>query len=281
MKRIITLQDISCVGCCSITVALPVISAMGVECGILPTAVLSTHTMFKNFTCKDLSDQIAPISQAWKTEQISFDGIYTGYLASAEQCGQICDFFDQFATGDNLVLVDPAMADNGKLHPAFDENFPTAMAKVCAKAEVILPNITEASLLTGMPYRTDYDEAYIREMLERLLELGCKTAVLTGVSFEPEKLGVAYLNRDGESFSYFTHRCPQSYHGTGDLYSSVVLGGVMRGLSLASALALAADFVVLCIEATAASGSSRWYGVEFESQIPRLCEMLEKHLKEV
>lgn len=281
MKRIITLQDISCVGCCSITVALPVISAMGVECGILPTAVLSTHTMFQNFTCKDLSDQIAPISEAWKTEQISFDGIYTGYLASAEQCGQICDFFDQFATGDNLVLVDPAMADNGKLYPAFDENFPTAMAKVCAKAEVILPNITEASLLTGMPYRTDYDEAYIREMLERLLELGCKTAVLTDVSFEPEKLGVAYLNRDGESFSYFTHRCPQSYHGTGDLYSSVVLGGVMRGLSLASALALAADFVVLCIEATSASGSSRWYGVEFESQIPRLCEMLEKHLKEV
>ena len=146
---------------------------------------------------------------------------------------------------------------------------------------MILPNITEASLLTGMPYRTDYDEAYIREMLERLLELGCKTAVLTGVSFEPEKLGVAYLNRDGESFSYFTHRCPQSYHGTGDLYSSVVLGGVMRGLSLASALALAADFVVLCIEATSASCSSRWNGVEFESQIPRLCEMLEKHLKEV
>lgn len=254
---------------------------MGVECGILPTAVLSTHTMFKNFTCKDLSDQIAPISEAWKAEQISFDGIYTGYLASAEQCGQICDFFDQFAIGDNLVLVDPAMADNGKLYPAFDENFPAAMAKVCAKAEVILPNITEASLLTGMPYRTDYDEAYIREMLERLLELGCKTAVLTGVSFEPEKLGVAYLNRDGESFSYFTHRCPQSYHGTGDLYSSVVLGGVMRGLSLASALALAADFVVLCIEATSASCSSRWYGVEFESQIPRLCEMLEKHLKEV
>ena len=105
MKRIVTLQDISCVGCCSITVALPVISAMGVECGILPTAVLSTHTMFKNFTCKDLSDQIAPISEAWKAEQISFDGIYTGYLASAEQCGQICDFFDQFAIGDNLVWL--------------------------------------------------------------------------------------------------------------------------------------------------------------------------------
>lgn len=280
MKRIVTLQDISCVGCCSITVALPVISAMGVECGILPTAVLSTHTMFKTFTCRDLSDQMAPISQAWKKEQIAFDGIYTGYLASAEQCEQICGFFDQFATGENLILVDPAMADNGKLYPAFDERFPAAMAKVCAKAEVILPNITEGSLLTGMPYRTDYDESYIREMLERLLALGCKTAVLTGVSFESEQLGVVYLDRDGDSFSYFTHRCPQSYHGTGDLYSSVVLGGIMQGLSLGSALALAADFVVLCIEASAASCSSRWYGVEFESQIPRLCDMLEKRLNQ-
>ena len=133
MKRIITLQDISCVGRCSITVALPVISAMGVECGILPTAVLSTHTMFKTFTCKDLSDQIEPISDAWEKEQITFDGIYTGYLASGEQCHQVCQFFDRFANSGNLVLVDPAMADNGKLYPAFNSEFPKEMAKVCAK----------------------------------------------------------------------------------------------------------------------------------------------------
>lgn len=279
MKRIITLQDISCVGRCSITVALPVISAMGVECGILPTAVLSTHTMFQNFTCKDLSDQIVPIADMWEKEQITFDGIYTGYLASAGQCEQICDFFDRFATKENLVLVDPAMADNGKLYQAFDESFPAAMAKVCAKADVILPNITEACLLTGLPYRTAYDEAYIREMLERLLELGCNTAALTGVSYEPDKLGVACLNRAGESFSYFTRKCPQSYHGTGDLYSSVALGGLMRGLEIGSALALAADFVVICIEATMASDQSRWYGVEFESQIWKLGEMVERRLE--
>lgn len=157
MKRIVTLQDISCVGRCSTTVALPVISAMGVECGILPTAVLSTHTMFQNFTCVDLSDQIQPISEAWKKEGISFDGIYTGYLASSQQCGQITDFFDHFRTRDNLILVDPAMADNGKLYPAFDQDFPSAMAEVCAKADVILPNITEGCLLTGMPYKTEYD----------------------------------------------------------------------------------------------------------------------------
>lgn len=292
MKRIVTLQDISCIGRCSITVALPVISAMGVECGILPTAVLSTHTMFKTFTCKDLSDQIEPVADAWKREGIGFDGIYTGYLASAGQCRQISDFFDRFAgnggmEGGNgsdgncgsLVFVDPAMADNGELYPAFGADFPAAMAKVCAKAHVILPNITEACLLTGMPYRTEYKETYIRELLERLLELGCQKAVLTGVSFEKDKLGVAYLDRDGTDFSYFTRRCPVSYHGTGDLYSASAFGGLMRGLDLASALSLAADFVVACIEATSHSEQSRWYGVEFESQIPALCQMLQQRLK--
>ena len=278
MKRIVTLQDISCVGRCSITVALPILSAMGVECGILPTAVLSTHTMFKTFTVKDLSDQIEPISDAWEKEGISFDGIYTGYLASGSQCRQVCNFFDRFGRPDNLILVDPAMADNGKLYPAFDSSFPAEMAKVCAKADIILPNITEASLLTGLPYRTEYGPDYIEALSEKLLELGCKTAVITGVSYEPGQLGVTYLNKDREKFSYFTRWCPQSYHGTGDLYSSVVLGGLMRGLSLGDALSLAADFVVVCIEATAVSQSARWYGVEFESQIPLLCRMLEKRL---
>ena len=280
MKRIITLQDISCVGRCSITVALPVLSAMGVECGILPTAVLSTHTMFKTFTCKDLSDQIEPISDAWEKEHITFDGIYTGYLASADQCRQICHFFDRFSSENNLVLVDPAMADNGKLYAAFNEAFPAEMARVCAKADIILPNITEACLLTNTPYQTEYNEDYIQSLLEKLLDLGCRTAVLTGVSYEPDRLGVAYLDRSGKSFSYFTRRCTQSYHGTGDLYSSAVLGGLMRGLELGDALALAADFVVACIEATAASDSARWYGVEFESQIPLLCQMLSRRLDE-
>lgn len=279
MKRIVTLQDISCVGRCSITVALPVISAMGVECGILPTAVLSTHTMFKSFTCKDLSDQIGPIADAWKQENITFDAVYTGYLASAEQCSQVCSFFDRFYDGNNLILVDPAMADNGSLYPAFDESFPAEMAKVCAKADIILPNITEACLLTGTPYKTSYDESYIHELLKKLLALGCHTAALTGVSYEKGRLGVVSLDRNGDTFSYFTRHCPQSYHGTGDLYSSTVLGGLMRGLSLGNALSLAADFVVACIEATASAENARWYAVEFESQIPLLCEMLDQRLK--
>lgn len=280
MKRIVTLQDISCVGRCSITVALPVISAMGVECGILPTAVFSTHTMFRQFTCKDLSDQIGPISDAWEKEKIGFDGIYTGYLASADQCRQVCEFFDRFSTPDNLVLVDPAMADNGRLYPAFDDSFPAEMAKVCAKADVILPNITEACLLTGIPYRERYDESYIRELLAGLLDLGCHTAAITGVSFEEGKLGIAYSDKDGNSFTYFTRHCPQSFHGTGDLYSATVLGGLMRGLDMGASLSLAADYVVSCIEATADDPDARWYGVGFESRIPQLCSMLEARITE-
>ncbi len=278
MKRIVTIQDISCIGCCSITVALPIISAMGVECGILPTAVLSTHTMFSEFTCADLSDQIKPISDMWKKENISFDGIYTGYLASKEQCGQTAHVIDQFAGSETLIVVDPAMADNGKLYPAFGSDFPAAMAEVCRRADVILPNITEAALLTGMPYQTAYDRQYISEMLERLLDLGCGTAALTGVSFEPGRLGVAYLDRNGREFSYFTKHCPKSYHGTGDIFASIVTGGLMRGLDLGESLALAADYVVACIDATAASEQPRWYGAEFETVIPELCRMLRERL---
>lgn len=274
MKRIVTIQDISCIGCCSITVALPIISAMGVECGILPTAVLSNHTMFSEFTCADLSDQIEPISDMWKKENITFDGIYTGYLASKEQCGQIVRFIDRFSGEGTLTVVDPAMADNGTLYPAFGSDFPAAMAEVCSRADVILPNITEAALLTDMPYETVYDRQYIREMLERLLELGCGTAALTGVSFEEGRLGVACLDRSGKEFYYFTKHCPQSYHGTGDIFASTVTGGLMRGLDLGESLALAADYVVACIDATAASAEARWYGAEFESVIPELCRML-------
>lgn len=279
MKRIVTLQDISCVGSCSLTVALPVISAMGVECGILPTAVLSTHTMFQHFTCKDLSDQIEPISEAWEKEHIDFDGIYTGYLASAEQCQQICTFFDRFKKEDTTIVVDPAMADNGKLYQAFDEKFPAEMAKVCAKADVIIPNITEAALLTGMPYKTEYDRAYVKELLKKLLSLGCHTVVITGVSYEEGRLGVAALDRDGKEFEYFTHRCEKSFHGTGDAYSSVVVGGLMRGLSLGDSLKLAADFVVACIEGTIASEDARTYAVDFQTQIPYLCGELAKYTK--
>ena len=276
MKRIVSIQDISCLGKCSLTVALPILSAMGVECAIVPTAVLSTHTMFQNFTCKDLSDQIAPIAAHWQAEHVTFDAIYTGYLASKEQIGDVCRFFDAFKTEDNLIVVDPVMADNGKLYPAFGPDFPAEMAKVCAKADLIVPNLTEASLLTGLPYRTEQDEGYIREMLLALSRLGPRYAALTGVSFEGGRLGVMYYDKAADTFgSYFNEHLPASFHGTGDVFASTCVGALMNGLSLGDALSLAADYTVECIRLTLAAPDAKWYGVEFESAIPYLVHRLE------
>ena len=171
MKRIVTVQDISCVGKCSLTVALPIISAMGVEASILPTAVLSTHTMFQNFTVKDLTDQIEPIAAHWKQENIAFEAVYTGYLGSFEQIDLMKQFFDDFKTDRNFIFVDPAMADNGKLYTGFDEAFAKHMATLCAKADVVVPNITEACFMTGVEYRETYDEVYVRKLLKKLAEI--------------------------------------------------------------------------------------------------------------
>lgn len=275
MKRIVTIQDISCVGKCSLTVALPIISAMGVECGIIPTAVLSTHTMFKNFTCRDLTGEIEPIVAHWQSEGIGFDAVYTGYLGSFEQIDIVSGVFDKLRTEDNLIFVDPAMADNGKLYPAFDEAFAKKMATLCAKADIIVPNITEAAFMTGMEYREEYGEDYVKELLLALSALGAKVSVLTGVSFEAGKTGVmGYDSCSGEFYYYCHDKLPVSYHGTGDIFSSVCVGAMMRGRSWQEAVGIAADFVADCIRETLAGGKEKWYGVDFEKCIPGLCRVL-------
>lgn len=271
MKRIITIQDISCVGKCSLTVALPIISAMGIETAILPTAVLSTHTMFQNFTCKDLTDQVQPIAQHWMQEKISFDAVYTGYLGSFEQIDLMKEFFDQFKTESNLLFVDPAMADNGKLYPAFDEAFAKYMGSLCGKADVIVPNITEAAFMTGMEYRTDYDEDYVKEMLRRLCDLGAKISILTGVGFEEGKTGVMGYDKEKNEYHYYSHdKLPVSYHGTGDIFSSTCVGAMMRGMDWKDAVAVAADYTAECIRLTLEDPAKPWYGVNFEQAIPYL-----------
>lgn len=278
MKRIVTIQDISCVGKCSLTVALPVISAMGVECAVLPTAVLSTHTMFRGFTFRDLTCDIEPVAAHWKREKIGFDAIYTGYLGSFEQLKLVSEFIDGFRTPENLVFIDPVMADNGKLYPGFTPQFAREMAGLCGRADVIVPNLTEAAFLLDRPYRGEgYDEAYIRELLKRLAGLGAKQAVLTGVSFAPGELGVmGYDAWRDEFFSYFHRRLDASFHGTGDIFSSTAVGALMRGFPLEKALALAADYTVDCIECTMNSPGHAWYGVEFERAVPNLLKRLEQ-----
>jgi len=185
MKRIVTIQDISCFGKCSITVALPIISSMGIECAIIPTSVLSTHTGgFEGFTVRDLSEDILKIANHWKKYNIEFDTIYTGYLGSREQIDSVIAFAKDFKKENTLLFVDPAMADKGKLYTGFDKDFPAYMAKLCSIADIIVPNITEASFMLGVPYTESYDEEYIKDMLKKLCAMGCKKAVLTGISYK-------------------------------------------------------------------------------------------------
>lgn len=271
MKRVLTIQDISCLGKCSLTIALPVISALGVETVILPTAVLSTHTMFQNFTCKDLSDQIEPITKHWLSEDVKFDAIYTGYLGTAEQIDQMKELFRQFRGEDTIVFVDPVMADNGKLYPAFDMEYVKKNAELCAAADIIVPNITEAAFMTGMEYKEEYDESYIKEMLSKLNEFGAKISVLTGVSLEPGKTGVMGYDREADDyFVYQNNRIDAAYHGTGDLFSSSCVGEIMKGHSWQDAMRIAADYTAHTIEVTLKNPEKPWYGVDFEATLPEL-----------
>lgn len=276
MKRVVTIQDVSCFGKCSLTVALPIISAMGIETVILPTAVLSTHTGgFKNFTFRDLSEDIPNILGHWKEENIDFDAIYTGYLGSFRQIDQMKAFIDAKREG-TLVFVDPAMADNGKLYSGFTPQFAKHMATLCSKADIIVPNLTEAAFMLDIPYvESGYDKAYIEKILKKLANLGAKNTVLTGVELEEGKIGFAmYDSAKAELLYYQNDKLGSKFHGTGDVFSSVTIGGLMIGKSLYESLKLAADFTVKCIEKTMPEREKHWYGVEFEKAIPYLVERL-------
>lgn len=279
MKRILTIQDISCFGKCSTTVALPILSAMGIETVILPTAVLSTHTMFRGFTVKDLTDQLLPITEHWKKEKIRFDAIYTGYLGSAEEIEIVKKIFKDFHSEGSLVFIDPVMADNGKLYPAFDEKYAALNARLCAVADVIVPNITEACLMTGTEYRETYDETYIRRLLGKLSELGAKKAFLTGVSLSEGKTGVYGIDGGtGEYTIYQNAHVNAAFHGTGDIFASVAIGGLVRGLPLYDAFKIAADYTADTIRATLGNPDKPWYGVDFEATIPGLLKTLGKYI---
>ncbi len=276
MERILTIQDISCVGKCSLTVALPIVSAFGVETSILPTAVLSTHTAFSDFTFRDLTEDIEPIYNHWIKENINFKAIYTGYLGSFRQIDLVSNIFDKFKTDDNFILVDPVMADNGKLYKGFDQKFADAMAKLCSKADVIVPNLTEASFMLHEPYvQSGYDQQYVESLLKKLTDLGAKTAVLTGVSFKDGELGVyGYDSVKKEYFSYFREHLPKSFHGTGDVFASALCGAMATNRPLLDSLKIAVDYTVESITLTMQNPDHNWYGVEFEKAFPYLIDRI-------
>ena len=270
-KKLLTIQDISCFGQCSLTVALPVISACGTETVILPSAVLSTHTAgFKNFTFRDLTDDMKPIEKSWLENNLSFDAFYTGYVCE-NQIQPILDIMENCAAPGAVRIIDPVMADNGKLYPGFADDFPVKMRRLCAEADYLLPNLTEAAFLLGQECKlSGYDESYIENTVSALHELGAKNVVLTGVSYDPELIGCAVS--DGNSLKYdFNKKLSRCSHGTGDLFASVFAGALMRDKSTLEAAAIASDAVCLAIEATP---EDHWYGVCFEKIIPELIQLL-------
>ncbi len=271
--KILTIQDISCVGQCSLTVALPIISACGVETCILPSAVLSTHTCgFSGYTFRDLTEDIPQIQAHWQKENIQFDAIYTGYLGSTQQVDYVRSIIQNQRKPGAPAIIDPAMADNGKLYPAFDSAFVDAMKGLCGEADYVVPNITEACFLTDTEYKEAYDRAYIDTLLEKLVALGCKNVILTGVSYEEGKTGVVVY--ENGAYSYFQHeKLPNSCHGTGDIYASAFVGAMVKGKPAFEAAQIAAEYTMECIKTTALL-DNHWYGAAFEPALPYLINKL-------
>lgn len=288
MKRVLTVQDISCVGKCSLTAAIPVISAMGIEVCPLPTAILSNHTAFSSFSFLDLTDKIPEILNEWKKQGFHFDAIYTGYLGSIKQIDLVHKILDEFAQNDTLVVIDPCMADNGKLYTGFSQDFVKQMAKLCGRANVILPNMTEACFLVNQ----DYDflvqtNESITKVMAKLLSLGAEQVILKGVEFSKEKIGVAYCSQKlfDNNFStnennmddmniYFHHRYDENFHGTGDVFASAVTGALVLKKDIKDAVKIACDFVQESIECTLLNPNYNWYGVDFESALRNLLQKL-------
>lgn len=277
-KRVATIQDISCFGKCSLTVALPIISAIGVETAIIPTAVLSTHTGgFSGFTFRDLTEDIDKIREHWKSIDLDFDVIYTGYLGSFEQIEKVREFLKAFKNDNNISLIDPAMGDNGRLYTGFTPEFALEMGKLCSVADVIVPNLTEAAFMLGEEFvGEDYDKEYILSLLKRLSGLGAKNIILTGISYEKGKIGAVTYSAGTEEYNeYFTDKIGDSFHGTGDIFASVCAGFLARGLSIEESSRLACDYVVLSIKATLGD-DAHWYGVRFEDELSFLTDMSKK-----
>ena len=271
-KKILTIQDISCVGQCSLTVALPIISACGVETCVLPSAVLSTHTGgFGPTTFRDLTEDMPAIEQHWLQAGIQFDAIYTGYLGSAKQIDYVANIFKTVGT-NAIKVVDPAMADHGKLYTGFDGAFVKAMKTLCCKADYVLPNMTEACLLTDTEFKTQYDRAYVDMLLEKLTALGCKNVIFTGISYEEGKTGIVVL--ENGIYSYYEHdKLPNSCHGTGDIFASAFVGSMTHGKTACEAAKIAADFALASIRETA-KHANHWYGAAFEPVLGQLIQAL-------
>jgi pyridoxine kinase len=254
----------------SIGAALPVISAMGVECVPLPTAVLSSHTAFQHFHFHDMTDQMDPIAGMWQLENQRFDVICTGYLGSVAQIDIVCGLIDRFGGEGVQVIIDPVMGDHGKLYSRFDDTFVSAMRRLVARADVVLPNLTEAAALLGIPYDANPDA---EQLARRLTGLGAKCAVITGVRGAENRLGAAVYDAQRDVFSCtLTDELPGSYFGTGDIFAAVLSAALAKGAAPEKALQLAVDFVSECIRATLNDPEARNRCTSFQLVLGKLAQ---------
>ena len=267
MKTLVSMQDLSCLGKCSLTVIHPTVSAMGIECAVLPTALLSTHTAFPAPAVTDLGGCVRPILEHWETIGAKFDGILTGYLASEGQAELALELIDRFSEGA-LVVQDPAMGDHGRLYSGISPAMVDAHRRICAKADLVIPNLTEGCLLAGIGYEQRTDLEFCQQIAAELLKTSAKAVLLTGFSPAPDRIGSYYSDGITE-FSHAGKKLPRSCHGTGDLFAAVTMGGLMRGMAVPDAALLAAEFVHRAIGKT---GEDSRFGVAFEGELGWLAE---------
>lgn len=260
-------------GKCSLTVALPIISSLGIETVVLPTAVLSAHTAFEGFTFCDLTEEFLPVTEHWKNRGERFDCIYSGYLGSQQQIELVGGFVDDFKDDNTKVIIDPVLGDHGRLYTNFTQDFAQSMAQLCAKADVITPNLTEAAFMLGVDYVGEgYTEKYIKDLLVKLSSLGAKKVILTGISFDDNRLGVACYDSLTKEYTYYAgERIESMFHGTGDVWASSFTAAYVKGYEFTEAAKIATDFTVKCIKATIDDKDNHWYGVKFENCLADFC----------
>ena len=270
-KRILTIQDISCVGQCSMTVALPILSACGHETCILPTALLSTHTGgFGKPQVVHFDDMLEGIWHHWQENGITFDAILVGYLGSVEAVKTAERIMDALLAPGGVAIVDPALADHGRRYSGLSVEYARQMEQLCRRADIMLPNVTEAAMFAGREYREEITEDYVSGLLDAL-DHPC--VVLTGTGYGQGTTGVTI--REGERQFHYAHaKLGASFHGTGDMFAACFTGALLCGKSRQEAASIAADFVCSAIEKTVAE-PAHWYGVKFEQALPELIRRLE------
>ncbi len=278
-KRAIAVHDISCVGRCSLTVALPILSAAGVETSIVPTALLSTHTgEFTGYTHLDLSDQLLPVARHLSTLNRPYDAFYSGYLASGAQVDKVLMMIDLLCDEHTHIFVDPAFGDHGRMYSLMDQTMPAQMRRLCSRARTIVPNLTEACFLLNRPYPADgCTPELAAELCSGLLALGAENVVITDIAFSPEHTGLAIQSSHmPQPVFQFRSRFDGVFHGTGDVFASFLLAGLMSNRTVQDAAAMALELTHEAIAVTLDGGQPLRYGVQFEKVLPRLWERLER-----